>query len=80
MLRNITLAVAGIAAAGILAAPAQASPAFCAPHDAGTVYIHACAKGGGGGDGGAAGARYMMKRLGITQADLDAVRAQHQNH
>lgn len=48
MLRTITIAAA--IAAGILTAPtAAASPAFCAPHDAGTIYIHACAHGGGGG-------------------------------
>lgn len=49
MLRNITLAVAGIAAAVVLAPTAEAAPKFCDAHGVGHVYIHACALGGGGG-------------------------------
>lgn len=53
MLRNITLAVAGIATAIILAPSAQAAPKMCDNHGTGPgqIYIHACAGGGGGGGG-----------------------------
>lgn len=72
---RIALAVAGIATA-ILAAPtSSAAPAFCAPHDAGSIYIHACATGSGGSSASWDAAQYTMKRLGITQADLDRHRA-----
>lgn len=73
---RITLAALGIAAAIITAPTSAATPAFCAPHDAGNIYIHACATGSGGSSTAARdAAQYTMKRLGITQADLDRVRA-----
>jgi hypothetical protein len=75
-----TLAALGIAATAVITAPTgTAAPTFCAPHDAGSIYIHACASGSGGGTAAWDAAQYHMKRLGITQADLDRHRAAQQH-
>lgn len=54
MIRNILLAVAGIATAILLAPTSQAAPKLCDNHGTGPgqIYIHACATGGGGGGEG----------------------------
>ena len=77
MLRNIVLAVAGIAAAITLAPTAQAAPKFCDAHG-GNVYIHACAVGGGGtGNAAREAGRRAWERMGLTEADFDRHPAAH---
>jgi len=46
-----TIGIAGtlLAGAWVGAAAANAAPAFCSRHEAGDIYIHACATGSGGG-------------------------------